>query len=118
LGCLGQTEVQNLSFFNQLFDGVCHILDWHIRIDPVLVVEINAGFGFLRRFSDSSTTFGYALLAVKSAALLVVEAELRCDTTLSRKGAMLLDKLFGLYKGRKLRLYRERDALSTSGAMT
>ena len=39
---LGQTEVQNLSFFDQLFDCTCHIFDWYIRIDPVLVVEIDA----------------------------------------------------------------------------
>src|SRR5260370_28652339 len=76
---LGQTEVQNLSFFNQFFDGVCHILDWHIRIDPVLVVEINAvGSEALQRFLDYFPDMLW--LAVKTAALLVFQAERPCDT--------------------------------------
>jgi hypothetical protein len=39
---LGKTEVQNLSFFNELFNRTSHMFDWHIWIDPVLVEKVNA----------------------------------------------------------------------------
>ncbi len=40
--CFGQAEVQNLTLLDQLFNRTGDILDWHLRIDTVLVVEVDA----------------------------------------------------------------------------
>ena len=39
---LGKTEVQNLSCLDQILDRAGHVLDRHVRVDAVLVVEIDA----------------------------------------------------------------------------
>ena len=46
---LRETEVQNFSLLDEIFDRTSHIFDWHFWIDPVLVIEINAvGFKALQ----------------------------------------------------------------------
>jgi hypothetical protein len=39
---LGQAEVPDLSFPDQIFDGTCDILDRHVRIDTVLTGQVDA----------------------------------------------------------------------------
>ncbi len=39
---LRETEVQNFSFIDEIFDRTRHIFDWHVWIYSVLVIEINA----------------------------------------------------------------------------
>jgi hypothetical protein len=36
-----ETKVQNFAFFDQIFDRGSYVFDWYLRIDPVLVVEID-----------------------------------------------------------------------------
>ena len=36
-----ETEVQNLSCFDQFFNSTGYIFDWHLGIDSVLVIEID-----------------------------------------------------------------------------
>src|SRR5216684_7758240 len=118
--CLGtrlrETEVQDLSFLNQILNGMRDIFDGHIWIDPVLVVEINAvGSEALQRFLDYFPDVPW--LAVKSAALLVVEAELRCDNDLvAERRECFSDKLFVCIGAVNFGCIEERDALFTSGA--
>lgn len=37
----GKAEVPDLALLNQLLDGACHIFDGHLRIDTVLVEQID-----------------------------------------------------------------------------
>jgi hypothetical protein len=39
---LRKTEVQNLSFPNEIFDCTGHIFNRHVWINPMLVIEINS----------------------------------------------------------------------------
>jgi hypothetical protein len=39
---LRETEVQNFSCFDQIFNSACYVFDWHFGINPVLVIEIDA----------------------------------------------------------------------------
>jgi len=96
---LGQTEVQKPFFFIELFDGVCHILD--CTSDRPGAGSRDQWRSVLRRFSDSSTTFRICFgWLLRAAALLVVEAELRCDNDLSRKGASASPTSSSWIKGR------------------
>jgi hypothetical protein len=39
--CLRKPEVLDLALLNQVLHRPCHILDWHVRVDTVLIEEIN-----------------------------------------------------------------------------
>ena len=39
--CFRQTEVLNLSFLNQIFNRSCYVFDWNVRIDAMLIEEID-----------------------------------------------------------------------------
>jgi hypothetical protein len=39
--CLGHTEVQNLSFFDQLLHRPHHFLDRYLRVDAMLVKQVD-----------------------------------------------------------------------------
>ena len=39
---LRETEVQNFSLLDEIFNRISHIFDWHFLIYSVLVIEINA----------------------------------------------------------------------------
>ena len=41
LGGLGHAEVFDLSGVDQVFDCAGHLLDWHVGVDPVLVVQVD-----------------------------------------------------------------------------
>jgi hypothetical protein len=46
---LRETEVQNFSLFDEIFNRTSHIFDRHLWIDSVLLIEINAvGFKALK----------------------------------------------------------------------
>ncbi len=38
---LRHTEVLDLTFLNQLLHRACNVFDWHIRIDAVLIEQID-----------------------------------------------------------------------------
>jgi hypothetical protein len=40
---LREPEVQNFSCFHQIFNGTGYVFDWHVWIDPMLVIEIRCG---------------------------------------------------------------------------
>ena len=49
--CFRETEVQNFSRFDQILNCAGYIFDWHFRINPVLVIEIDVvGSEALQRF--------------------------------------------------------------------
>src|SRR5258708_9187805 len=92
---LGQTEVQHFSFCDQLFHRTGYVFNWHVRIDPVLVIQIDAVGsealqGFLNHFPDVLRS------AVKNkTALLIVEAKFGCDSdSVADRCERLSDKLF------------------------
>ena len=39
---LRETEVQNFSLLDEIFNRTSHIFDWHFWIYSVLVIEINS----------------------------------------------------------------------------
>src|ERR1700678_2414568 len=77
---LGQTEVQHFSFYDQLFHRAGYVFNWHVRIDPVLVVQIDAvGPEALQRsLNHFLDVLGPAVK--KKAALFIVEAKFVCDS--------------------------------------
>ena len=50
---LRKTEVLDLAFGDQLLDGAGDVLDRHVRVDPVLVEQVDPSV--LSRLSDPST---------------------------------------------------------------
>ena len=72
--------MQHFSFCDQLFHRAGYVFNWHVRIDPVLVIEIDAvgskAFqGFLNHFLDVLRS-----AVKKKAALFIVEAKFGCDS--------------------------------------
>ena len=39
--CFGKAEVFNLTFLNQLLHRSGHILDWHVRVNAVLIEQVD-----------------------------------------------------------------------------
>jgi len=39
---LREAEVQDLPFFNQILNRSSYLFDWHFRVDPVLIKQIDA----------------------------------------------------------------------------
>src|SRR5208337_4507024 len=77
--CFGQTEVFDLTFLDELFDRASDIFNRHIRIDPVLIEQIDhSGLQpFERRVGNSPDALWPAVEALMRVS--VFEAELGCD---------------------------------------
>src|SRR6266481_4219149 len=97
--------------FCQLFHRVGYVFNWHVRIDPVLVIQIDAVGsealqGFLNHFPDVLRS------AVKNkTALLIVEAKFGCDSdSVADRCERLSDKLFVRVGTVKFGCIEERDA--------
>jgi hypothetical protein len=77
--CFGQAEVFDLTFLDELFDGAGDIFNGHIRIDAVLIEQIDhAGLQPLeRRVGNSPDALRPAVQALMRVSVL--EAELACD---------------------------------------
>src|SRR5882757_1682323 len=87
--------MQHFSFCDQLFHRAGYVFNWHVRIDPVLVIQIDAVGsealqGFLNHFPDVLRS------AVKNkTALFIVEAKFGCDSdSVADRRERLSDKLF------------------------
>jgi hypothetical protein len=54
--CFRKTEVLDLTFLNQVFDGAGDVLNRHVRVNPMLIEQIDVvGLKSLeRRFGDSA----------------------------------------------------------------
>ena len=78
--------MQNFAFSDQIFNRSSYVFDWYLRIDPVLVVEIDVvGSKALQRVLHHFPDVLW--LTIKNAAILDVEAKFGCDSDLSRMGA-------------------------------
>jgi hypothetical protein len=77
--CLRQAEVADLAFDDEIPDGAGYILDRHIRVDPVLIDQVNhIGPQPLQRLvGDSPDALGAAIESIGGHTVL--EAELSCD---------------------------------------
>jgi hypothetical protein len=84
--CFGKTEVPNLAFLDQLLDRTCHVFDGHLRIDAVLVEQIDhvALESLERSLGD---LLDVLRLAVEAREGGEVEAELRGDHHLIPEGS-------------------------------
>ena len=83
---LRKTEVQDFPRLDEVFDRARHILDWHLRIDPVLVIEIDAvSLEALQRALDH--LLDVLRTAIQSSRAFKIEPNLVAIATLSRKGA-------------------------------
>jgi hypothetical protein len=82
----GKAEVPDLALLNQLLDGACHIFDGHLRIDTVLVEQIDhVGLESLeRRLGDLLDVLRPTVEAREGGE---VEAELRGDHNLIPEGS-------------------------------
>src|SRR5580658_9204282 len=76
---LRETEVQHFSLCDQLFHRARYVFNWHVRIDPVLVIQIEA-LGSVA-LEGSLTHFPDVLRSAvkKKDALFIVEAKFGCD---------------------------------------
>jgi hypothetical protein len=80
---LGQSPVQHFALFHQVLDGAGHVFDGHLRVDPVLVQQVDAvGAQALEHALDGlldvcrpAVQAGQALAGLE----IDVPAELRCD---------------------------------------
>src|SRR5258705_12921485 len=97
--------------FCQLFHRVGYVFNWHVRIDPVLVIQIDAVGsealqGFLNHFPDVLRS------AVKNkTALFIVEAKFGCNSdSVADRRERLSDKLFVYVRTVKFGCIEERDA--------
>ena len=91
---LRETEVQNLPFFDQIFNRTSHIFDWHFWIDSVLVIEINAvGFKALQRVLNHFPDVLWS--AIKTTACFKVETKFACDNDfVAKRRECFSDKFF------------------------
>src|SRR5688572_27887650 len=93
---LRQAEVLHLSLLGQVLDGARHVLDGHLRVDAVLIVEVDAV-----RLQASQLGLRYPLdvfgAAVETPALAArcdLEAELGGnDDTVAKRRQGLADEL-------------------------
>ena len=102
---LRQTEVQNLSLLDEIFNRTSHNFDGHFGIDPAPVREINAvGFKTLQRGLNH---FLDVLWSAIQTTRFNVKPEFGCDSDLvTKKARALLQLALRLYRGRRLRLCR------------
>ena len=64
--CFGQTEVFDLTFFDELFNRASNFFNRHLRIDPVLIEQIDhSGLEPLERsLGNGSDALGSAVEAL------------------------------------------------------
>ena len=81
--------MRDLPLLHELLDGAGHVLDRHLRIDPVLVEEIDAvdAQALQRRLGHGLDVLGPAVEAdpPRTAVGIELEAELRGDDDLAAK---------------------------------
>src|SRR6266568_135884 len=108
---LRETELQNLSLFEEVFNRTCHVFDWHFRINAVLVIEINA-------ISSKALERGLNHLldvlwpAIKSYCPINLKTELACDNNfVAERREGFSDKLFVCIWAANFGCIEKRDAL-------
>jgi hypothetical protein len=112
--------VQHFSCCDQLFHRAGYVFNWHVRIDPVLVIQIDAVGP--EALQGSLNHFPNVLRPAvkKKAALFIVEAKFGCDSdSVADRRERLSDKLF-VYVGTVIKFgcIEERDAFSWAARIT
>ena len=84
---LRQTEVQHLAGGDEVFHSACHVLDGHLRVNPVLQQDINAigPESAQLRFNHPLDVFGTAVQAAQALAgrLIDIHTEFRLNDDLA-----------------------------------
>ena len=93
---LGQTEMPDLAFANQIADRARDVFDRHVRIDAMLIEQIDSvGLEPLQRCLGHVADVGGPAVEARLLAVLELEAELRGDDDLiANRSERLSDEFF------------------------
>src|ERR1700684_2836028 len=108
---LRKAKMQNFSLVDEFLDRTGNVFDWHLRVYAVLVIQVDAvGFKAFQRLLNHFPDVFW--LAVKSTAILVVEAEFACNSDLiTNRFKRLPDKLLVCVRAIDFGCIKECDTL-------
>src|SRR5580658_712921 len=109
---LRETEVQHFSCCDQLFHRAGYVFNWHVRIDPVLIIQIDAVGPEALQGSLNHSPDVLRPAVKNKAALFIVEAKFGRDSnSVADRREGLSDELFVCVGTVEFGCIEERNAI-------